>query len=168
MMSHGRRRYLKATAIRHLTVPILRAIFDSFVEVTTHVGLDSAESVCLLEYFPQQKLLSVPETNTAYCNRGDWCNITLLPTWGARTDLDAYGKEWTHKLIHQLGILEKADEAVPEGKKVVGKKGYFNGSMGDESFSMVFGQNYPRLRELKRKYDPDCVFRKWFAIVPAE
>ena len=168
MMTPGYRRYLKATAIRHITTPILRAVFEHFVEFTTHVGPDSAQSVCLFEYFPNQKYLSVPETDAAYANRGDWYNITILPTWGTRTEFDEYGKAWSNKLLDELAALEKADESVPEGKEVVGKKGYFNGSMGDERVSTVFGQNYPRLRELKKKYDPEFVFRKWFAIVPAE
>jgi FAD/FMN-containing dehydrogenase len=31
----------------------------------------------------------------------------------------------------------------------------------------LFGPNYPKLRELKKKYDPQNVFNKWFAITPA-
>jgi len=40
--------------------------------------------------------------------------------------------------------------------------------MGNEKSSTVFNVNYPRLRALKRKYDPDVVFKKWFAIEPAD
>lgn len=31
----------------------------------------------------------------------------------------------------------------------------------------LFGDNYPRLQELKRKYDPNMLFSKWFPIKPA-
>ena len=30
-----------------------------------------------------------------------------------------------------------------------------------------FGSNYKRLQEIKKKYDPDLVFNKWFVITPA-
>lgn len=30
----------------------------------------------------------------------------------------------------------------------------------------LFGENYPRLRQLKKKYDPDVIFSKWFKITP--
>lgn len=61
------------------------------------------------------------------------------------------------------------DAEIKEGQEVVGKRAYFNGGyMGNEKSSTVFGANYPRLRALKRKYDPEFVFRKWFAIEPAE
>jgi hypothetical protein len=32
---------------------------------------------------------------------------------------------------------------------------------------LVFGANYPRLQELKKKYDPEERFSKWFPITPA-
>lgn len=30
----------------------------------------------------------------------------------------------------------------------------------------AFGENLPRLRELKKKYDPDNVFWKWHSVWP--
>jgi FAD/FMN-containing dehydrogenase len=32
---------------------------------------------------------------------------------------------------------------------------------------VLFGDNYPRLQALKKKYDPDMLFSKWFVITPA-
>ena len=31
----------------------------------------------------------------------------------------------------------------------------------------LFRENYPRLQELKKKYDPENIFNKWFAITPS-
>ncbi|KAH7390390.1 hypothetical protein BKA64DRAFT_757712 [Cadophora sp. MPI-SDFR-AT-0126] len=42
-----------------------------------------------------------------------------------------------------------------------------NFAVGGEGVEKVFGGNLGRLREVKRKYDPEGVFTKWFPIEPA-
>ena len=43
---------------------------------------------------------------------------------------------------------------------------YGNLSSGTEKIESVFGSNLPRLRELKKKYDPDLLWNKWYPITP--
>jgi FAD/FMN-containing dehydrogenase len=31
----------------------------------------------------------------------------------------------------------------------------------------IFGSNYTKLQELKKEYDPNVVFSKWFVVTPA-
>ncbi|KAI0316003.1 FAD-binding domain-containing protein [Amylostereum chailletii] len=38
--------------------------------------------------------------------------------------------------------------------------------MSEKKTEALFGTNLAMLQEIKKKYDPDLVFRKWFAIVP--
>lgn len=33
--------------------------------------------------------------------------------------------------------------------------------------SVLFGPNYPRLQQLKKQYDPEMLFSRWFPIRPA-
>ncbi|KAJ3528778.1 hypothetical protein NM688_g7949 [Phlebia brevispora] len=32
----------------------------------------------------------------------------------------------------------------------------------------LFRDHYPKMQEIKRKYDPDVIFNRWFAIEPAK
>jgi FAD/FMN-containing dehydrogenase len=32
---------------------------------------------------------------------------------------------------------------------------------------VLFDDNYPKMREIKKKYDPENIFANWFAITPA-
>ena len=32
---------------------------------------------------------------------------------------------------------------------------------------IAFGSNYPKLQQIKKKYDPENVFNRWFPIIPA-
>ena len=167
MLDHGTRRYVKATAIQHVTVPIVQCMFDNFVKLMNHIGPESRESAILIEYLPYAKYCSVSNDAMAYNNRGAWLNCTITPNWANNLAFDAYAKEWVYDLIAQLEEVEKKDETVSKEDEVVGKRGYFNGSMGDEKSQLVFKLNYPRLQQLKKKYDPDMVFRKWYPITPA-
>jgi hypothetical protein len=38
----------------------------------------------------------------------------------------------------------------------------------DQFAAKLYDTNYPRLQELKQKYDPDEVFSRWFRIKPAQ
>ena len=41
------------------------------------------------------------------------------------------------------------------------------GSVGTNRTQALFKGNYQRLQAIKRKYDPNVVFNKWFVIDPA-
>lgn len=38
----------------------------------------------------------------------------------------------------------------------------------DHNTRKAYGPNYPRLQALKRKYDPEMIFNRWFRIKPAD
>lgn len=88
-----------------------------------------------------------------------------------------------------LGIDESSDFAPRAWDELLNLKGVISGSSSkaaqeslgyanygdpfstrnetDKYAKKLFGPNYTRLQEVKRKYDPDMIFDRWFAIRPA-
>ncbi|KAJ8060910.1 hypothetical protein OCU04_009990 [Sclerotinia nivalis] len=60
---------------------------------------------------------------------------------------------------------------VKESVKVRGCSGNLanvNLADGTERVQEIFGENFARLRKIKRKYDPGFIFNKWYPIPPAD
>ncbi|RPD66672.1 FAD-binding domain-containing protein [Lentinus tigrinus ALCF2SS1-7] len=120
----------------------------------------------LFEYFPLGKVNAVPDAATAY-RRGLASNV--LCAVYAKEESDAafkYSRDAAHELTGMItgkkgeeigyGNYSPDSEALPTGGSVPASKAEAN-----------FGSNYKRLQELKKKYDPELVFHKWFVITPA-
>lgn len=120
-----------------------------------------------IEFFPQQKILSVPRDATAFYQRGKWIDWHAMIGWGQRSELDGWVAEWAQRLVDKVVELEKADDGVLEELKTGGQNGYWYSGDGIDK-KQLFGTNYERLRTLKKKYDPDMVFHRWFPITPAD
>lgn len=43
---------------------------------------------------------------------------------------------------------------------------YINFAHGDETPEAIYGASLPKLKQLKKKYDPAGVFNQWFTIKP--
>jgi len=68
-------------------------------------------------------------------------------------------------------MIMKARNSTVEKRKLKGKDEMLvnaNFSSRSEKIKAVFGENLQRLRDLKRTYDPELVFNKWYPIPPTE
>ena len=65
-------------------------------------------------------------------------------------------------------IMDKVRNSTVAKHPEIGNFFNANISSGMEKSAALFEENYGRLRELKRKFDPGFVFEKWFPIPPAE
>ena len=81
-------------------------------------------------------------------------------------DLDRSVREGLRKLATKVREWSR-DGGLDSDPQAGGDKKVFinaNYSDGEEKLEDVFGENLPRLIELKRKFDPDCLFNKWYPL----
>ncbi|KAG8909010.1 hypothetical protein FRB99_000113 [Tulasnella sp. 403] len=163
----GGRKYLKGASTPKVTPAIASAMIEAIAaSVDADPRLNTAGFV--FEFTHKQAILSVPQDATAFANRGN--NRELL-TWVMYQDpdMDALAQESVRGWVAKLNDAIEA-EAVRGGSRLESGSGYTNYEPEPtkaRAAEVMFKGNYPRLRQVKRVYDPDCVFRKWFPIEPA-
>ncbi|THV05381.1 FAD-binding domain-containing protein [Dendrothele bispora CBS 962.96] len=163
---HGSCIYQKGVAQSSLDYPSLKQAFDKVIELSS--GNDDFGVVLVFEYFNLDQINSVSPSKTAF--RRDPTNTILINfVWKENTPANLQRA--------RAGAKELADIiGNPQAQLGVTKsqiQGYTNYGMSGmieavtDKAQLVFGQNYPRLQQIKKKYDPTLIFCKWFPIKPA-
>jgi FAD/FMN-containing dehydrogenase len=117
-------------------------------------SVQSPMTTILFEHF-HGAVTRVGVTDTAVPHRKEGFNIVLPTTWmdPATTDANiAWAKE-THAAFKPY---------LAEGRWL----NYLGDDQGDDAVRAAYGPNYDRLVEVKRRYDPENVFRQNHNIVP--
>ena len=136
----GRLHYWKSGWLRDLTdaaVATLAEFLPQMPSSASGIGLQQMHGVAS----------RVAPSDTAFAHRAEQYDFLILSQWPDATDSDR-NVEWTRALFEAMR---------PHLENAV----YVN-NLGDEGPARVkaaYGQNYPRLAALKRKYDPDNLFR---------
>ncbi|KAF5362017.1 hypothetical protein D9756_002634 [Leucocoprinus leucothites] len=125
----------------------------------------------IYEWIPLKKINSVPANKTAY-RRIPTPNCLINIGWPGGTH-SAEKVDEARPLARQIAVCVAGGESK---LKDVKSQGYTNydpeGVLGDkdevkDKAALAFGDNYPLLQKIKKKYDPENVFNRWFAITPA-
>ncbi|GIZ46264.1 hypothetical protein CKM354_000939600 [Cercospora kikuchii] len=104
--------------------------------------------------------------NGSFATRGFHLNSVIMPMWKSAS-LDDTCRNWAR----QIGSRFQDELDCSMGKGVRSDRGavllYGNYDQYDETAKDIFGANYPRLQQLKAKYDPSRIFNKLYPIEPA-
>jgi FAD/FMN-containing dehydrogenase len=136
----GHRFYWKAQFLREITPAAADALIDRFPSVPSSRSFFVFQQV-------NGAIARVPATATAYVNRSAACDSFPVSIWTEPAD-DQVNIAWAREMYAAL--------------RPFAMDGVYVNSLGDEGDDRVkaaYGGNYTRLAALKRRYDPDNLFR---------
>lgn len=163
----GRGIFMTATSLAPHGEGVPMVLYKELVE---HVDHPTVRLMIMFEFFGTDVANAVANDATAYPSRGVGSNVMVQGIFDGSGN---YGD-----LQEKAGVARKLAGSI---KKIVTEKvGMSNrgdvapyGNYETEEkppvsrSAAVFKHNYPRLQEVKAKYDPNQVFSRWFGIAPA-
>ena len=131
-------------------------ISDGLIDVAVEqfATVPSTMSAILLEHF-HGAVCRVGVTDTAVPHREEGWNLLLPSTWLDPADTEA-NTAWTRETHAAFAPHLAARRWL----------NYLGDDQGDEAIRGAYGPNYDRLVEIKRRYDPENVFRHNHNIAP--
>ncbi|KAI0052752.1 FAD-binding domain-containing protein [Auriscalpium vulgare] len=163
---YGRNYFMKGIFTSGPRVGLPEAVLERICALSD-ADLDQRFAV-FFEYIPSAKVLAVPNNATAHV-RGSRVSTLVFGAWDDSVEATLPVVRASANDIIDT-ILKSETDIASEANT-----GYGNyiadepvtGSGSRASAEKLFGENYPRLQQLKKKYDPANLFSKWAPIVPA-
>jgi FAD/FMN-containing dehydrogenase len=147
-LPRGARNYWKSTFLSGLTDDAIRAFVDGFATVP------SAMSQVIIEHF-HGAACRVDPTATAFPHRMVGYNTVIVSQWPDAA-ADERNMKWTRDQFAALRPFQGS-----------GRYGnYLDHDDTGDAAAAAYCVNYPRLQQIKAKYDPNNVFRQNLNIVP--
>jgi FAD binding domain/Berberine and berberine like len=143
----GRRYYWKAQFLRELTDDAIDALLSAYAQAP------AVASLLVLQHLGGA-IARVSKSETAYVNRDALYDCFPISIWDDPAD-DEKNVEWARDAWNAVRPFSTGGV-------------YVNnlGEEGDDRIRAAYGENYPRLLALKRKYDPTNFFRSNQNIAP--
>ena len=136
----GALNYWKSSFLETLSDDAIRTMIDCFAACPTPMGQ------LLIEHF-HGAVTRVPVTETAFPHRQEGYNMLVLSEWMDPAQNDAC-----------IGWARDSYAAMAPHMASGRYVNYFNDDEQDDAVAAAYGLNYPHLRAIKTKYDPENFF----------
>ncbi|CAI2161469.1 7533_t:CDS:2 [Funneliformis geosporum] len=156
----GDRKALRDAHISILTYSTVCKAYDSYVKFTNE-NPTIGRSAIMFEFYSYDKFASIPSKATAFAHRKPLYNVVISQRW-INEDDDQIVYDWAKNLQEIINLDGDGDETV-----YMNFENFIEGmEYKGEKLKKFYGENLERLKELKRKYDPNILFRKGTVIWP--
>jgi len=146
--------------VNRIDISTFREAFDSYVKFTNENPTTKLTFISY-ECHSYDKFASIPSNTTAFPHRKPFYNVVILQRWKEEKD-DKLVYSWAKNIQEILSKDGDNDKTLYVNFEVnIGTLEY-----KEEKLKRFFGENLERLKELKRKYDPNVFFRKGIVIWP--
>ncbi|TRM64993.1 hypothetical protein BD626DRAFT_399737 [Schizophyllum amplum] len=152
-------------------VPDLQLLTELKQMIEAYGRSGGPSPVAMFSFWPKGRIMH-PAEDCAF-RRDPYPDLGLIATW---QEITSDNFNIARKRVYELHDFVKAYDASHLSElSSSALTGY--GNNGDEAASsalearaqrsrLAFGDVYPRLQEIKKKYDPDMVFNRWYPIIP--
>ncbi|KAK5656888.1 hypothetical protein OQA88_4439 [Cercophora sp. LCS_1] len=156
----GRRLMGSCSVLMPLDAEVIAEAGRRLLDFTTSHD-NMGKSLIAFEFFPTAAVQATPHNATAFANRGEHYLVAMALLY----DNPSYDDE-VRTFKRQLAEYITTNCGY-HGKRPPGDRApvYVNLEHGTLSAEDAFGDHVERLRELKRRYDPDNVFHTWHSVV---
>ncbi|PYI13690.1 FAD/FMN-containing dehydrogenase [Aspergillus violaceofuscus CBS 115571] len=151
----GRKSFSGAFVRLPLEVGFFQELLDDY-QAMIQTYPEASRTAVLFELVSHTAVLRVPQAAMAYATRGPFYNVGCVFRW------ENPGLDQTMRAMQQA-MMRKVGDRAGAGAHA---RAYANYSHHDGRVKDVFGENLPRLQQLKGKYDPNNVFKKWLNLLP--
>ncbi|KLO07485.1 FAD-binding domain-containing protein [Schizopora paradoxa] len=157
----GKQVYMRGVGQTQYSPSVVKETFSAVSERSA----PDMQVMMIYDLFPREKINSIPKDACAFSTRGLAYNCIAIAVWEQASEMN------NEKAKEHIEVLTKIVSSKEEDPSASLHRLYSNfiddDSSRDGSAKVMFGENYPRLQQIKKKYDPELIFSKWFAVSPA-
>ncbi|RKF53597.1 6-hydroxy-D-nicotine oxidase [Golovinomyces cichoracearum] len=158
---HGMRHSMKGAAFYFPLQPsFAKKLLEELSSFVSKVP-DASSSLIAFEFFPHNKIASVPLTATAFANRGPYGNLVSIMGWRESVNDERcrqFSRDISEMSKKVFFSIIRSKDGEEDNNRGVGE--YFNYDGLRTCGKSVFGINFSRLVKIKNQYDPKNLFNK--------